>query len=86
MPMMNVAFLGWHIGPENVCQADTLISHAVFNESIFSQHIVQGFKYIVPVRHPVKWIQSAVSYFAATRKISAQNVSFLVLLCIVVMV
>ena len=64
------------IGPDGkVERADAMICHAFFNETVFEQHFVEGYRYIVPVRDPISWIQSAVSYFGITKSLNVANVS-----------
>lgn len=54
---------GFMIGPDDVSQADTLINHAVYNQTLVKKYVKPGYRYIGLVRHPVAWIKSASIYF-----------------------
>ena len=60
---LHYCFTGWKIGPGDIHKADILINHAVYDKAIYEEYFVPDYKLIVPVRHPVSWMQSAFSYF-----------------------
>lgn len=51
-----------------------MICHASYNESIFNQYFIKSYKYIVPVRDPVGWFQSAVSYFGIAKRLKNPDI------------
>lgn len=66
---------GWLIGPNKTDKAETIICHARYNESIYDKYFVHDYRYLVPVRHPVSWFQSALFYFANELHHIKENVS-----------
>ena len=68
--------LGWDIGPKYHTRADALFNHAMYNQTIFRQHLKPQFKYIVPTREPVSLFISAVKFFSANRVIKRGTVNF----------
>ena len=69
--------LGWDIGPKNHTRADALFNHAMYNQTIFRQHLKPQFKYIVPTREPVSLFFSAVKFFGRNNVFKAKTVNFL---------